>query len=370
MPPWSEIPSSARLLPPTARARGFRWACRMTWRPLSRKGPPVCGWARLFSDAGKSREAAGRVLLSLPPAHGGRLCGGPASNCATTAAVEVKRLRAAMWRSTTWATTACSGDVPARHRRTRSDNTAHAARTPHFFSDNLVRVSIWTSSSITMENGIALALDLWAGPAPPPTTVISAIPCFAVLPNVRRGGQPAARRRSGNTPRRAVRSPSACRTRLRVCATGSAWEWNPELSGFSATCGNPSGWSAVLEAFRELHRQLPRTALLIAGEFSSPPIWRGGLNRCCPRWSPGGPRVLAGGECGGANLRYPAPARVPIAVRDGDRQTRIPDRWAGSRPFRNRLRNSGRYCGTGLALAYDSAKNDSKGGWCHGLRGG
>ncbi len=62
MPPWSDDPEASAALFPAAAgtggaaraARSFRWGCRTTWRPPSKKAPRACAWGRRCSESGKA----------------------------------------------------------------------------------------------------------------------------------------------------------------------------------------------------------------------------------------------------------------------------------------------------------------------------
>ena len=299
MPPWSDDPEASRpyfrrlreLARAARAAAAFHGNVARSGDRHRRRRPPACAWARRCSASGRRRDR--RVLFA--PAAGahrrGGLCGGAAGGTARRTGAWRSRPPAATWRSITWATTRCmAASTGARW----SSPAWWCCTTPCCI------ISAGAARRSGLHRGVRLQLRR-VEPRPGARIVARPrrrrrsdsryfdYPMLRRVGGARAGGGGAqsgggARRCSEHAPgARVVEiphlfAPPALPSPAEAIRFRQRWAWirQRSCSACSATCGNPSGWSACCRPSRSSAAEMPRAALLVAGQFvSSGPGARG-----------------------------------------------------------------------------------------------
>ena len=249
--------------------------------------------------------------------RGGRLFRVAARRTAAPRARGNRARSAAMSRSTTWGTTACTRrSTGGPSRAAGSGGAARCRAQPLPPGATRAKRRMWTSSSTTTANGIAaLGGELWrarAGSAADERYF--RYPMLKRIGGARagRGGPQSGGRRGGEGTRAAARAWWRFRTcsrppplpdeagRAALPRFARRANRRPSCSAFSDICASPSGWPRCWRRSPRVHARVPRAGLLIAGQFVSTDLERAvapllDAPGVCPPAVSGGERVLAGG---------------------------------------------------------------------------
>ena len=391
MPPWTEDPEASRpyfrRLRELAERHGLRQLSMGMSHDLEAAIEEGATCVRVGTALFGERQGVTVGFYSpMPPARTGvaDYAAALAPSCGGTAACECRRgrpLGPATWRSTTWAITRCMRQIYRRALERPGVVTLHDAVLHHFLLGQLDEAAYIEEFVYNYgEWNRGLAGELWRGRASSATD--SRYFQYALLRRVAERAlavvvhNPAAAR--------AVKehAPEARVVEIPHLFQAPALPGEEEVARYRRRLGVEPGTflfgvfgylreskrlPAVLEAFADVHRENPRTALLVAGEFVSTDLERavepllGGAGVVRLAVSRGA-RVLAGGggrgclhqpavSGGGGDFRDRHPA-------DGDRQAGPGDGRGGVRAVsRGRLpAHRARRGGAGvLAPAHDSA---------------
>ena len=324
-------------------------------RPPSKKAPPAYGWERRCSGDGRRRDRGLLFAAAAGPHRRGRLRGCPAGGVAPARArlpIAPRRCDVALYHL---GNNALHAAIYRRALARPGVVVLHDAVLHHFLLGQLGEAAYIEEFVYNYgEWSRDLARELWRGPR----GFGRGQPLFRV-PHA------AAHRRSGRarwwcTIRRRRKQCGSTRRRARVIEIPHLFQ-PPELPPlaemlrFRDRLGVPQAsflfgvfgylreskrLASVLEAFAEVHRELPATALLVAGQFVSSDLERAVAPLVA---APGVARLpylperdfwlaARSGGClhqpalsgGGRSVGHRHPA-------DGDRQARADHRWPGER---------------------------------------